>query len=489
MPNRPLTDPLTDTPKTDVADEAMRRFAVLRPHIEDDIPLAEAARLAAVPVRTARRWLARFEAEGLQGLTRCTRSDQGHRKFPEPLVSAVEGLALCGPRPSIAAIHRKLTRIAGEHAWPVPSYGTVYAIVRSLDPGMVTLAQEGAGAYRDRFELIHRHRAQAPNALWQADHTMLDVSIVDANGTAQRPWLTIIMDDYSRAVTGYFVFLGAPSALHTSLALRQAIWCKQVGHWPVCGIPDILYVDHGCDFTSKHLERAAAEMRMQLIHSTVARPQGRGKIERFFGTLNTELLPELPGHLCAGKAVTIPKLSLSELDEAIRSWITETYNTRTHSETGTAPVAAWQRAGWIPRMPDTLETLDELLVMVAKPRKVRRDGVRFQGLRFISPILAPYVGETVTLRYDPRDLCEIRIFLRDRFLCRAVSPEHDLEHVTLKDIQTARSAQRRALRGKIRARAATVAEFLPEKKRRKDASPETSATKPKRKLRIYSEGD
>jgi putative transposase len=36
----------------------------------------------------------------------------------------------------------------------------------------VTLAHEGAAAFRDRYELIHRHRATAPNALWQADHTL-----------------------------------------------------------------------------------------------------------------------------------------------------------------------------------------------------------------------------------------------------------------------------------------------------------------------------
>jgi len=41
------------------------------------------------------------------------------------------------------------------------------------------------------------------------------------------------------------------------------------------------YVDHGSDFTSIHLEQVAADLRFQLIYSTVARPQGRGKIERF----------------------------------------------------------------------------------------------------------------------------------------------------------------------------------------------------------------
>ena len=41
-----------------------------------------------------------------------------------------------------------------------------------------------------------------------------------------KPWLTVVMDDYSRAVAGYFLTFDAPSALNTSLALRQAIWRK-----------------------------------------------------------------------------------------------------------------------------------------------------------------------------------------------------------------------------------------------------------------------
>ena len=46
---------------------------------------------------------------------------------------------------------------------------------------------------------------------------------------AARPWLTLIEDDHSRAVAGYAVNLGAPSALTTALAFRQAIWRKP---WP-----------------------------------------------------------------------------------------------------------------------------------------------------------------------------------------------------------------------------------------------------------------
>ncbi len=173
------------------------------------------------------------------------------------------------------------------------------------------------------------------------------------------------------------VFLGAPSALNTSLALRQAIWRKVHADWPVCGIPDVLHVDHGSDFTSIHLDQAAADLRFQLIYSAIARPQGRGKIERLFRTINTELLPELPGNLQAGKPASRLRLSLPELDAALGAFIVSTYNTRVHGEIGASPLAAWRGDGWLSRMPESLEQLDTLLVMVAKPRVVHRDGIYF----------------------------------------------------------------------------------------------------------------
>jgi hypothetical protein len=49
-----VNDPLADTHGRQIVDEAMRRFAVLRPHIEDYISLSSAARAADVPTITAR---------------------------------------------------------------------------------------------------------------------------------------------------------------------------------------------------------------------------------------------------------------------------------------------------------------------------------------------------------------------------------------------------------------------------------------------------
>lgn len=460
MPSGDQTPVLTEVTEAQ-RQQAMARFRVLQPHVERDVPLPRAALEAGVPLRTAQRWLARYHASGLAGLARLPRADLGQRKVPAEVVRFVEGLFLRKPKPSVASIYRRVLAMATERQWPAPSYASIYAMIRGLDPAMVTLAHEGEAAFRDRYELVYRHRAERPNSIWQADHTELDLLILDANGKPVRPWLTTVIDDYSRVLAGYLVFVGAPSALQTSLALRQAIWRKADPLWHVCGIPDVLYVDHGSDFTSHHIEQVAVDLHFQLVYSTVARPQGRGKVERLFGTLNTELLPELPGYLVHSKPATPPKLTLSDLDRAVGAHLIGHYNTRVHSEINAVPQVAWLGDGWLPRMPDTLEDLDLLLITVAKSRSVHRDGIHFQGIRYLDPTLAAYVGEPVTVRYDPRDMGEIRVYYRNRFLCRAVSPEHSAQTVTLKDIQTARALHRRALRSQIRERIAPVAEFLP----------------------------
>ena len=261
------------------------RLALLRPYLDGEATLTRVAADAGVPLRTAQRRVTRYRKDGPAGLARPARSDTGAHRIIGELIALIEGLALTRPRLSAATIHRRVSAVARGQNWQAPSYGSVYSVIRALDPGMLTLAHEGAAVFRDRYEIVHRHRAERPNATWQADHTQLDIIILDANGDAARPWLTTVLDDHSRAVAGYMVFLGAPSTLNTSLALRQAIWRKTQPDWPVCGIPDVLHVDHGADFTAIHLEQAAADLRFQLICSAVARPQGRGKIERLFRTI------------------------------------------------------------------------------------------------------------------------------------------------------------------------------------------------------------
>jgi putative transposase len=440
---------------------ALARFDVLRPVLEDHVPLASLARELHVPLRTLQRWMARYRRAGLSGLAREPRADRGQSRLRPAVREAIEGLALQRPRRSPAAIQRQVASIARERGWVEPSYRQVHSVIRQLDPALVTLAHEGTRAYSERFDLLHRREASRPNEIWQADHTPLDIWILDEHGRAARPLLTIVIDDYSRVVAGYLIGFHAPSALWTALAFRQAIWRKGDPHWTACGIPDVFYTDHGSDFTSQHLEQVAADLNVRLSFSIPGRPRGRGKVERFFESVNQLLLCDLPGYAPAGSSARAkPVLALSELDARFRIWLLEEYHQKTHSETGVAPQARWESDGFLPRLPDSLEQLDLLLLTIARSRRVQRDGVHFKGFRYLDLTLAAYVGEDVVIRYDPRDLGEIRVFHQNKFVCRAICAELAGETIGLKDIIQARNRHRRALRHTLAERAAAVGELL-----------------------------
>jgi putative transposase len=414
-----------------------------------------------LPLRTVQRWLAQYRRAGLAGLARRGRSDRGYqRRLRAELKPVIEGFALRKPPPTVAFVHRQVCAVARQHGWPVPTYQSVYRVVKHLDPALLTLAHEGTKAYRTTFDLLYRREAEGPNDIWQADHTLLDLWVQQDSGPPARPWLTVIMDDYSRAIAGFAVSLHAPSAIQTALVLRQAIWRKPLPQWHICGLPTTFYTDHGSDFTSHHLEQVSVDLQIALVFSEAGMPRGRGRIERFFRTINQMLLCSLPGYTPAGAPMGKTLLPLSAFEAHLQHFILEQYHQRPHSETGVSPQARWAAGGFLPRLPESLEQLDLLLLTVAKSRKVRQDGIHFQGFCYLDTTLAAYVGEPVIIRYDPRDMAEIRVFHNHRFLCRAICAELAGETIALREIIQARTHRRKALRHTLQDRARTVEALL-----------------------------
>jgi putative transposase len=298
--------------------------------------------------------------------------------------------------------------------------------------------------------------------IWQVDHAQLDILLLKEDGTCMRPWLTIVIDDYSRAVAGYYLGFDPPSSLRTSLALRQGIWRKCHAHWHICGIPEVLYSDNGTDFTSNHLQQVAVDLKIRLVFSIPGKPQGRGRIERFFRSINEIFLCDLQGYTRRSRRK--PSLTVGQLEDLFRTFLLEVYHRRASSEARMAPSERWEAGGFLPRMPESLEQLDLLLMQQVRARKVRRDGIHFQSLRYLSLTLAAYVGEEVTIRFDPRDMGEIRVFYQDRFLCIAISAELAGETIPLRDIIRARNCRRKELRSILHDRQKVVDGLLQLKK-------------------------
>ncbi len=73
---------------------------------------SRAAKASGIGLRTTER--ARYHDSGLAGLVRRPRNDCGRRKVPAEVTQVIEGLFLTKPRPSVAAIHRRLLTISKE---------------------------------------------------------------------------------------------------------------------------------------------------------------------------------------------------------------------------------------------------------------------------------------------------------------------------------------------------------------------------------------
>lgn len=220
--------PLTSLTEAQRA-QAQKRFTIIRPALEDGITQAQVARPHNIPAPTVRRWMKRYRDKGLAGLAdAATHSDKGKsRRLPPDAISLIEGLALQKPQRSMAAIHRQVVAIAEEQGWKPPGYDRVRQIIKSIDPALLTLAHEGEAVYREEFDLLYRREATHSNAIWQADHTPLDILLLDEEGKPTKPWLTVIEDDYSRAIAGYRLSFQDATALTTVLTLRTAIWRKE----------------------------------------------------------------------------------------------------------------------------------------------------------------------------------------------------------------------------------------------------------------------
>ena len=118
-----------------------------------------------------------------------------------------------------------------------PSRTTVYRILqpeiqKQQSKRTASLRQGRALGWRgDRLLITAREGIELAiewgNQVWQCDHTKIDILVVDQAGEVLgRPWLTIVVDTYSRCIIGLPLGFDAPSAQVVGLALRHAVLPK-----------------------------------------------------------------------------------------------------------------------------------------------------------------------------------------------------------------------------------------------------------------------
>jgi len=404
------------------------------------------------------RWLRKYRAGGLIALAPRWRWSRPEWARDSQIVKQIRAIYLGPPsaeehsRLTSKKVWKRIHDLAREKGWKAPSYATVKRIIAEINPAVRCMAREGEKAYYDRYELVVRYEVDRPNERFHIDHSKLDILLVRPGQKPAHPWLTAVLDARSRALMGYHLALVEPSALEVSLALRMAILPKKGDDWPMCGIPEEVFVDNGQDLVGKHMEGVAANLDFELVPSRNG-PRHNAKLERFFGTVGTGFLRGLPGYTGPNVQKRSPnaqaKLGLEEFERLFRGWVGETYHKERNSTTKESPLERY-RHDFVPRLPASERELDLLLICESAPRNISSEGIRVHTQTYVSPELAPYVRERVVVRYDPRDLSEIQVYFRDRWIssARAVDPDHP--YADLRSLRRIRAERRRQVREELR---------------------------------------
>jgi len=251
-------------------------------------------------------------------------------------------------------------------------------------------------------QVFGRFEADRCNEIWVGD--VLHGPVIRDGTTGRKTYLFAFLDDRSRAVMGArFGF--AEDTVRLAAALRPALASR--------GVPESIYVDNGSSFVDSWLLRACAVLGIKLTHSRPGKPEGRGKIERFFRTVRDQFLVEITEQVAA--EIT----SLAELNRLFTAWVEGVYHRNVHSETGMPPLQRWASGISDPLPRPTPAQLREAFLWsewrtVTKNAVVSLHNNRYQ----VDELL---VGRKVELVFDPFDLTDIDIRYGGRSFGKAVA--------------------------------------------------------------------
>jgi putative transposase len=494
---------------TELSDEGRRKLEIIESLIEPcdratyGQRLKEAAKKLGKSKRTVQRLVKKWEEEGLAALTPTERGDKGKHRISQQWQDFIIKTYREGNKGS-KRISRKQVALRveakakelGEEDYP--NYRTVYRVLQPIIKAQEQKKSVRSPGWRGgRLSVKTRTgedlAVEYSNQVWQCDHTWVDVLVVDQQGDIiGRPWLTTVIDTYSRCIMGIRLGFEAPSSQVVALALRHAMLPKQYPpefclgcDWGTYGKPEYFYTDGGKDFRSNHLRQIGGQLGFTC--ELRDRPSEGGVVERPFGTFNTELFSTLPGYTGSNvqkrpeDAEKDARLTLRDLERLIVRYIVDNYNQRIDKRMGDQTRYQRWEAGLLTAPELMSERELDICLMKQTNRSIYREGyIRFENLMYRGEYLAGYAGERVVLRYDPRDITTVLVYRREDkqevFLAKAFAQDLETEQLSLEEARAinqkirdkGKAISNRSILDEVRERDIFVAKKKTKKERQKE---------------------
>jgi hypothetical protein len=232
------------------------------------------------------------------------------------------------------------------------------------------------------------------NELWMVDFSPGPFLHLAGQKKVTATHLCAIIDDHSRVLPHAAYYLRADTrCFHCSF--QEAIRRR--------GVPRKLYTDQGSPFINDHTRVICANLGIRLLHAKPYHAWSKGKIERFFHTVQQdfEATLRLPGQSPA---------TLEELNARLADWIQTVYHVRRHEGIGMSPQERFARGSAQVRPLDPHLDLERLFY-TEWLRLVRKDGtVRLHNELYEVDLALR--GLEVRLRFDPWSLARVEVDYR-----------------------------------------------------------------------------
>ncbi len=404
-------------------------------------------------------YLKQYRETGLSGLAPRERADKGgHHRITDQMVEMIQGVRFSQVNKSVRSVYQAVCQKAQALGEPAPSEWQVRKICAEIAEPEVLLADGRDEEFRDRYEVTMRmeHLRRASFLItYQIDHTPVDVLVKDLRSEPYRtksgevrPWLTTCIDSRSRLVMAAVFGYDHPDRYTVATAIREAVLTSERKLYG--GKPHEIWVDNGLELLSHHVYQLTQALQIDLHPCKPHRPQEKGIVERFFGTLNTRLWADQPGYVASNTEERNPHakatLTLAELEERFWDFIRQ-YHQEVHSETGETPLDYWEKHCYAePADPRDLD----VLLKEPDDRVAAKDGIHYRNRIYWHALIPELVGKHVEVRAEPiyRAPDEIEVFLDHQWICTAKAT--DAQVITQKDMGTAKREQKEHLRRGIK---------------------------------------
>jgi putative transposase len=471
--DRSLTQDFTQMPE-DLKSEAKRRYAYIMAAFNEGLDKWTESSLAPLIESVGKkiedrtppdwitlfRWLKNFVSSGkdlrslvpLQG-----RKGNRKRKISSEVAALIDKVIaeryLTPQRLSVRAIYDTLiVYIDDENRFrepidqlSIPHKTTVYRIVSKLDPYEKTSARFGKRIADYKFRTVKKGMLTTrPLERVEMDHTKLDLFVIDEERGLPigRPLLATAIDAHTKSVVGVYVSFDPPSYLSVMQCIRHAITPKTYvkvkfpnikNTWDCYGVMETVVVDNAKENYSTHMEDACLQLGIIIQYAPVKLAWYKGSVERYFGTINKQLLHQQPGTTFSNifeKADYNPRknaiITFDVLLEIIHKWIIDVYHQQEHRGIRNTPAQAWKVGveQFPPALPPSKKEIDVLLGMIGE-RTISPSGIELHGLLYNGDCLRALGRgvrrDKVKVKFDPTDLSVIHVFDKFRGLFVPVS--------------------------------------------------------------------